>query len=384
VKLRLTELVVQRLKPPASGRLEAYDALVPSFGLRISASGVRSYFCVGRVRGSKQLRRFTLGRVGTVTLGEAREKARTILADLASGVDPEVAARRRQVVTVRGAVADYAARRLNGLRSATATRQLLEREFVARFGDMSIRAITRQDILRMVEDVAASRPAQANRLLANLRRLLQWCTERGDLESSPAVLIRPPARERPRERVLSDQELAAVWRSCSGPFGVVVMLLMLTASRRDEIADATWEDLDLGQAILVVPEHRHKSSRRHEILLPSAAVEILSTGIRSSGRLFPVFNWNREKRKLDKRGGVRDWVLHDIRRSVVSNLAKAGAPPGVLARVLGHSASAAQGSLLAIYARHEFTAEARAAIEAWGRELMRLTGETESKVIRLK
>jgi integrase len=109
-----------------------------------------------------------------------------------------------------------------------------------------------------------------------------------------------------------------------------------------------------------------------------------------SGLLFasqadtPVSNYARIKHNLDRLSGVTGWRLHDLRRTAASGMARLRTPPQALARVLGHSASAGRGGVLAVYDRYSYDREARTAVDAWGRELMRIVGHEQSTVVALR
>lgn len=247
----------------------------------------------------------------------------------------------------------------------------------------------------MLDEVAARAPIQANRLLGHVRRLCAFSVARGILTESPAIGLKPPAREQSRDRVLADPELATIWNACGQlgwPGGPLVRLLAATGARRDEIAHAAWSEIDLEARTLTVPPERFKSGTTHVILLNDGAVEVLQNCpvVGESGLLFPsqadtpISSYARIKNNLAGLSEVSGWRLHDLRRTVASGMARLGTPPQALARVLGHSASAGRGGVLAVYDRHTYDREARAAVDAWGRELMRIVGREQSQVLPLR
>jgi hypothetical protein len=68
--------------------------------------------------------------------------------------------------------------------------------------------------------------------------------------------------------------------------------------------------------------------------------------------------------QLDEACGVKDWVLHDLRRTVVSGMAALGVAPHVADKILNHQSGTISG-VAAVYQRHEFLNERKAAIERW-------------------
>lgn len=387
-RLRFTNASVARIRPYNRPR-EFFDAGVAGFGVRVMPSGTKSYFAMARLKGEKTPKRYAIGRVDLFTLDEARERARIILRQLSQGEDPHTAAR-HQVRSLAGVVEEYAARHLSNLRSGVRVHQMLQRELVAGFGTDPIASVTKRDIIAMCDQIAETRPIMANRLLGNVKRLFAWAVDRGLLDASPAATVRRPAREMSRgDRVLTDQELARVWRACDGlgTAGPIVKLLLLTGARKHEIANLRREELDLDVATISLGPERFKSNRSHQILLSEPAIQILHDILArrscNTGKMFPVVNWTTAQRRIHERSGTSGWTLHDLRRSAASGMARLGTPPGALARILGHAAAPGQG-LMRVYNRHTYDTEARAAIEAWGRELMRIAEGREARVVWLK
>jgi Arm DNA-binding domain len=250
-KARLTELGVAKLAPPATGRTEIFDSTLPGFGVRVTSSGVRSFFVMTRVRGT--LKRVTLGKHPTLKLAQARTMAREAMAMARLGNDPGAAkraARRPAERPVERVIEDYIARaqRARGRRSWREVERSLTRE-LAPWRGRPIESITRADVLELLDAIVdRGSPAMANLLLRHLKHFLGWCVERSLIEANPAAGIRAPAEMRSRDRVLTEAELAAAWVACDAlgwPFGPLFQLLILTAQRRNEVAGMRWCDLDL-------------------------------------------------------------------------------------------------------------------------------------------
>lgn len=229
----LSNKTVEALKPQGR-RYDIWDTLCPGFGVRVSPSGTKS-FCVKYRYGTGQ-RRLSLGSFPRMPLAAARAKAMDTLRQVDEGIDP--AGRRRQPgLLVEAVVQDFIrqyAKQRN--RSWRGTQSLLERELVGRFGQCDIRAIMRANVLEILDD-AVDRGAgyQANRILATVRKLFNWCLERGIIEVNPAAGIKAPTKEQSRERVIADDELkhvVATARATPYPFGPYVLLLLATAQRR--------------------------------------------------------------------------------------------------------------------------------------------------------
>ena len=177
-----------------------------------------------------------------------------------------------------------------------------------------------------------------------------------------------------RDKVLTDQELALVIRAArkvGGPFGGIVEFLSLTGQRREEVAQMTWDELDIGQRVWTLPGSRTKNGKKHVIHLSEQAIAVLN-GVEKKGPfVFSVFgtrpfhDFSRVKRVLDRLSAVSEWRLHDLRRTCVSGMARLGVAPHVADKILNHQTGTISG-VAAVYQRHEFLAERRAALDLWG------------------
>jgi integrase len=132
----------------------------------------------------------------------------------------------------------------------------------------------------------------------------------------------------------------------------------------------TWDEVDLDQRIWTLPAARTKNGRRHIVHLSVQAVAVLTQPHRGQTYIFsntsrPYQRFNRSKRRLDALSGVGDWVLHDLRRTCVSGMARLGVAPHVADKILNHQAGTISG-VAAVYQRHEFLAERKDALERWG------------------
>jgi integrase len=259
--------------------------------------------------------------------------------------------------------------------------------------DRPITSINKRDVIALLDQVMdRGSPIMANRALAHVRRMLAWCVERGILEVSPAAGVKPPGEEVSRDRVLSDTEVAAIWTACDGlgwPFGPIVQLLILTAQRRDEVACMAWDQLDVDAALWTLPREATKADRAHDVPLSDEALAIIASLPKCSGPLVfsrggrPPSGFSRAKVRLDAASGVTDWRFHDLRRTAATGLAKMGHPPHVVSAILNHSPAATQG-VTAIYQRHRYLDERRAALDVWARQVGRLIGHQSDNVVTLQ
>lgn len=387
-RAKLTELGVARIKPPAEGRREVWDATLPGFGLRVTAAGARSWVVALRKPGAKHPARIKVGSPPAMGLAAARDKARALMRD-PGALEP------RRVDTVAAVVALFVERYQRPRnRSWGEVRRVLERE-LAPWAPRPIQSIARRDVVELLDATAGRAPYMANRLLAHLRKLFGWAVERGVLDASPVAGIRAPAREQSRDRVLSDAELVAVWRAAGEmgwPWSPFIRLLVLLGQRRDEVASMRWQDLDTERRLWTMPRAMTKADREHEVPLSDLALEVLADLPRMGELVFPanragsanpVSGFSKAKSRLDRLSGVTGWRFHDLRRTAASGMARLGHPPHVVAAVLNHSPGATQG-ITAVYNRHKYGDEKRAALDAWAREVERVATGATADVVALR
>lgn len=409
---RLTQAAVDRLKLPPEGRVIHWDATLPSFGLRLSARGKRTWIAMYRIRGGKQVQQ-TLNYAKTPNITDAREWARGLMAAAERGQDPDELRREEEArnLSFAAAAARYMAEYVErNCRPKTIgeTRRILTRDVLPLWGDMPIREIGRLHVNDLLDNKAAKRDrprkgytegaaAQANRTLARLRTLFGWAKSMELVDTDPTEGVRKRLKEVPRDRVLSESELIAFWTACDHmgwPYGPLFQLLLLTAQRREEVNSMRWSELDLDKGVWTIPRERAKSDRAHDVHLAPLALEILQDLPRLAGPGFvfttlgdrPLNGHSKSKARLDKLMGgdnTQPWTLHDLRRTAASGMAKLNVLPHVVDKILNHSTGTIRG-VARIYNRHSYEAERRAALDTWSRHIESLVyPERASNVVAL-
>ena len=391
---RLTAAAVERIKPPANGRVDYSDQVFPGLRLRVTEKGAKSYALITRLHG-RQIR-VTLGGHPALSLAQAREAAREALRAVDRGEDPRAAKRRarqngQRELDTFAAVADQFVERYAKPknRSWRETRRILEREVLPHWGTRPIAEIGRRDVLDVLDRVMdRGTPYMANRLLAHIRKLFNWALERGIVDTSPVANVKAPGKETQRERVLSEDEIKALWAAwdqSSYPFGPMMKLLLVTAQRRHEVAKMYWRDVDLENCLWTIPREQTKADRVHEVPLSSLAVGLLECLPRLSGdHVFsgtgggrPVSGFSRAKARVVQLSGITGWRLHDLRRTAGTNMARLGVPVHTIGRVLNH----AQSGVTAIYDRYSYGEEKRRALEIWSHKLDSIIRQTPENVV---
>jgi integrase len=385
---------------PAAERREIPDGLLPGLYLIVQPSGAKSWAV--RYRHHGRPCKHTLGRYPAIDLAGARKVAGAALRVVAEGRDPaqeKKQARPTKVDDIEIVAEQFIERhcnRSNRPRTAAETARLLEQHVLPRLRGRSAQEITRRDILGLLDRVVdGGAPIAANRTLAAVRKLFNWCISRDIVTVSPCTGVKPPTPERSRDRVLSDNELVRVWRASQkigGAFGALVQLLALTGQRRDEVAAMRWDELDLEGRSWTLPRGRVKNDQGHEVPLSAAAVAILESLPRIAESPFvlttngtaPSSGYSKGKRRLDELlpQEMPPWRLHDLRRTVASGMARLGINLPVIEKVLNHSSGSFAG-IVSVYQKHSFADEKRDALDIWGRHVETLVAGKRAKVVQL-
>jgi integrase len=395
--IKLTKSAIDTLPMPRSD-LVYWDAGCPGFGVKVTPKGRKVFIVLYRTGGAgSKLRKYTIGPYGRVTLHQARVAAQKVFTAKLEGRDPAAEKReaKRRVVAdrVEDLLETYIAQRLSQNRSASEISRLLRRELGRPWAGRSIHEITKRDVVDVISAIEQrGAPVAANKALKSIKTFLRWCVDRAVLDRSPAEGLRLPTKEVARDRVLDDKELAQVVlaaRQLGGPYGGIVELLALTGQRREEVARLTWEELDVVERVWTIPKSRTKNFKTHVVHLSDQSVAVLNRADQRGPLVFslsgtnPFQEFSRAKRSLDRLSGVMGWRLHDLRRTCVSGMARLGVAPHVADKILNHQAGTISG-VAAVYQRHEFLAERRAALDLWGAHVAQILKECQEQRIGLK
>ncbi len=388
-----TDMFLRKLKTPASGRVEHYDGRIPGFGIRVAATGTKTFFVVARH--GHAFRRVSLGRYPIITLERARKKANDALVELANGVDPQE--EKRATRSVQSPVADFFpdvvaefvtlhCLRQNRVSTANETERILRAVFVPVWSARPVASLRKSDVMSVIDAIMADdKPSAARHAFAAIRKFFNWCTEQGLIEQSPCITMRTPGKATARDRVLNDIELIAVYKSAGmlgWPFGPIVQLLALTAQRRGEVVGMRWDEIDTKAKLWSIPGGRTKNHRAHTVPLSATALDIIAGLPRVPDTAFvfpargytdrPYSGYSKGKRELDALATQHGWTLHDLRRTAATGMAKSGVPPHVVERVLNHM-SGTFGGVAGIYNRFGYLNEMRDALTQWEQHVLDLT-----------
>jgi integrase len=390
----LTELSVTKLRHKASetdSQVTYYDAKQKGLILRLNQKGSKSwrvlYWYEGRTR-SEGLGHFRPGAPDHMSVKQARDAAANFRANKSSIMNE----RAKQALANRESFEVVAERYLKRFvdgkrRSARQIRKLVERLYPA-WSKKPFEAIRRSDVSKLLDDIEEKSGARtADITLAILRRIMAKHAVANDEYASPICegmsRIENPS-ERARDRILSDDELRALFKACDrlGVFGNLTKMLILTAQRRAKVATMKWVDVSDDGVWTIVTEDREKGNAER-LKLPKRVLAVLEAQkkVRLNEYVFPASRVGRRngpgthfgsfsafgqgKGELDKAmaeilDDVPPWVLHDLRRTARSLMSRAGVRPDIAERVLGH----AIGGVAGVYDRHHYDKERAAALVA--------------------
>ena len=427
--MKLTERKIETLaiEQHRKDRL-IFDDAQRGLAVRVTASGGRTYLCQYSLHGQKW--RIPLGSCAALSLSSAREAAAAVMGDVAKGMNPalvrkeaakaEQAKRARDRLTLRVLIDDwhrlhlasrrssYAAEAVRALHSAFAdaldsAAEDLDRTAIVRALD----ALTRRRTRRNGGADKLKGAAMTGRTAAYGRAAFAWAMKRGTVVANPFADLPVAKGVTKRERVLSDDEIAEIWRaagSVAAPYGIIIRLLILTGQRRGEVAGMNWRELADDLATWSMPGERTKNGAPHMVPLSALARDLLRALLpehegdarkaiedrRTQGVLAlpgalgtPFAGWSKAKAALDKAvvdarakvaAGAKPtplapWSVHDLRRTVATGLQRLGVRLEVTEAVLNHI-SGSRGGIAGVYQRHDWAAEKRAALNTWASHVL--------------
>jgi integrase len=358
----LTENAIRAADPNTT----LWDGTVRHFGLRVTPAGTKSFIVL---LGSG--RRLAIGRYPTITLAQARLKAKTMLAEKILGrFQP-------QTMTWEAGLKIFLEHIERTRRPRTHKEYKRALNLYFDFGTTRLVDVTREDIGRKLDKLNAV-PAMKSRALTYCKTFFNWCVkERGWLLYSPCTMTVKKSKK--RKRVLTDDELRQVWIAAGecGTFGIIVRLLMLTGQRRGEIGGLRKSFYSHNEQTICLPEWQTKNGREHTFPIGVLCADILYTTTTDSltAFLFPArgkpmnpFNgWSKSKQALDKLCPIPHWTLHDLRRTFRTNLARLGVAPHIGERLVNHVS--ARTDMEETYDLWRYMPEMRAAMELWENHL---------------
>ena len=388
--MNFAEALTATASPDGKDDAIIWDPSLPGFGIRFRSVGGRvskTWTCQYRVGG--QQRRESLGDIRKISQADARRIARQRFAKVELGIDPgaEKAAKAKAQLTLAKVADKYLNAKQDTLRPATYTQAKYHFETLWKpIADRPMDDVGRAEVAaRLQEIIKGHGRVAAARARGNLSALFTWAAKEGLSEANPVALTNDPSEGiRPRERVLSDDELFAIWNSCrEDDFDLIVKLLALTGCRREEVGRLKWSEVNLDSGLMTIPGARTKNGRTLELPLPSLALNVLRMAKPGEGREC-VFGrrgdsgfagWAWGKLNLDHRitsnegKALPHWTLHDLRRTMRTGLGRLDVPPHVAELCINH----VKGGIQAVYDKYTYQPQIKDALERWANHVQTVT-----------
>lgn len=348
------------IKSATTGTL--WDDTLKGFGVRVGKSSKTFIVLIESGRRKK------IGRYPVISLAKARSEAKRILAEKALGkIHP--------THTAFEDARDAFLKDCSHLRPLT--RNLYRRHCTVHFpfGRKALADITPADILSRLKGLKPSEKEHAFRIG---RRFFKWCVAQHLIDRSPFERLEAPPNGKARERVLTEEELKAVYRASlrlKNSFYGLVALLVHTGQRQGEISRLKWEHLS---DAITLPKELTKNGRQHRFPIGPGTVQFLARLPRNSSYVFPskrteshITGFSEAKRDFDRECGVIGWTLHDLRRTYATGLQKLGIRLEVIEALLNHI-SGTRAGIVGVYQRYDYWPEMTDAVAKWEQYLSTL------------
>lgn len=373
-KKRLTEEGVAKLKPPAMrhdgkgrpiGTVDYFDAVMPGLVLRVNYGGAKIWRVLHYIKKvNKDGKRTTmptthkLGRYPQLTVKEAREKARQFDPTKPQADDG----------SFKEVAENFIKRHVEHeqLRTQPEIERVLRTYIYPRWEHRPFREIRRSDVAALLDEIVDNNgPRQADVCLAIIRKMMNWYATRDNYYVTPIVkgMHRSNGGDHKRKRILSEDEIRAVWKAADGTFGAMLKVALLTAQRRDKIATMRWDDIKDG--VWTITSAEREKSNAGSLELPKVVTDIIDAQPRITGNPYvfaagkgngPFNSFSQRKEELDKRlklPRMPGWRIHDLRRTAKTLMARANVRPDVSERILGHAIKGVEG----VYDQHDYSDE---------------------------
>ena len=410
-RVSLTDRFVSGAKASGAPQIDYFDDKTPGLALRVSSGGHKAWTFIF-TNGDGKRSRMTLGSYPALSLAAARTRAAEARGDVEEGADP------RHASTARGAaemtVADLVARYMADpdkarLRSIREIKRRFDRNALPVIGSIKLAQLTRRD----VRDVTAPILKRGARTSAwhthkDLFAVLRWGVANEFLSHNPAEGMDKPGGFTAGERTLTDEEIRKLWRGLPQSLAKslasqrIVKLCLITGQRLGEICGMTRTELDLKRKLWSLPGTRTKNSFAHQVPLSDLAATVIHEALADAagdfvfsgedGRALQPHTVTRAVSRAHEvtkdrpagRFGIAPWSLHDLRRTTLTNLAKLGVTPHVIANVANHRSITKSSVTFAHYVQHSYENEKRAALNLWAERLTAIVGKDAAKVLTIR
>jgi integrase len=375
---RLTDATVQKIKLPdklnpdgtsAQRQIRYIDTMERGLALVlvVSYGGTKTFRVMTYRDGKPQT--YKLGMFPQMSVAAAKEKARDYWKA------PEKFTAKAESGSFQEVADNFLKRHVdhNALISAPEIRRQLNVYVLPKWKDRKFIEIRRKDVNHLLDHIADKHGhRQADAVLATISKMCSWYQARDEDYVSPIVKgMKRSNGNNARDRILTDEEIRLIW-SLDGRYDSILKLCLLTAQRKEKVAEMKRSDINDGTWTVYTPPRKpHESKPKGtigEVRLPQQAMVIINGQpiihgneyVFASSRTNRFSNWANAKKQWDKKLGFKDWTIHDLRRTARSLMARGGISDPIAEKVMGHEL---QG-ILAIYNRHKYTDEKSAALDS--------------------
>lgn len=402
--VNMTARFLETLKPGALA-VEWFDEDTRGLSLKLNPGGAGTWYYHYTRRADAIRRRIQLGKLPALPLKDARTKARKMAGLVADGKDPAGDRRaERDALSVNELAERFLAEYASAKRTGKRQRQALEKDVLPLIGKAKAAAVRRDEIARITQRmVARGVTIGASRTFEIVRKMFNWAVANGLIEQNPCLGMEKPFKTRKRERVLSHDEIRAVWHDLddektpiSRDGRDVLKLCLITGQRLGEVTGMIREEIDVSKAVWTIPSWRSKNGHAHRVPLSDLAFDVIRAAsarapteflfpgygkddaLRSSSVGKAVRRWRDEKK-------MQHWTAHDLRRTVATCMADVGVPPHVIGHVLNHRAVTQSSITDQVYNRYTYDREKREALEKWSANLTAIvSGDAAAEVVALR
>jgi integrase len=405
-RVLLTDKFCAAAKPLRGGRTDYFDETVSGLALRVTAHGHRSWsYCFTSPRDGKWARA-TIGTYPSTSLAAARGKAVEAKGHVEAGNDPRLvlAGQATAGMTVAGLVDSYLADpEKSALRSKAEIERRLRKNVLPVIGAVKLAELRRRDV-RNVTDAMLRRgvKVEATRVFEDVRGMVRWAVQNEYLDANPLDGMTKPAEATSSNRVLSDDEIRALWNGLPESLAKsvqcqrIIKLALATAQRVGEVAGIVRSEIDLKAREWRLPESRTKNGHAHVVALSGLAIQIIKEAMADAGKgaaLFPCNGGSLSpvavartilRANATGRFGIPSWSAHDLRRTALTGMARLGVAPIVLGHVANHRTTTRAGVTLSVYSHYAYNSEQRQALDMWADRLTAIIGKRGAAVVPMR
>lgn len=418
-----------------------WDTKIAGFGCKITPAGKKVFIFQYRSKTSEPTRRITIGALGGFdvdgkpwTVDRATKEAQKLRGLVSSGIDPVKQARdhaaneaTKEAERIRQAqlaseltVASRSVTWLAYIQTAKPKthgfyRGIMNNYVVPKVGAVAMPELTNPHIWQVIESIPSSQPTLRRNTYATMSAFWRWTAKAYKKTTGlPLAPYSPfsdddrPEKPKARDRVLSDDDIAIVWKAAAklaSPFGPFVQLLLSTVQRRSEVAGIDWRELSRDNQEWMLPAERSKNGEANIVPLGSLAIATLDA--LAGGTDWPKHGLALTTNGKKSLGGFsyikrlleaaiaeavqeadlampKPWIIHDLRRTGATKLQRLGIKKEVTEAVLNHRAKSKSG-IEGVYQLHDYAPEKVMALNALDGELRRILKiEIEPNVVPIR